>query len=120
MTRHNTPPITEINLVKGHEHEGVRKRQPSHPFIDPRDTEFPEKVTEPEREVIYRELHWHEERIDALEAWKQDTTNAKSIPATFNGPGGFSITGNWRFIIGIAILATVLAALFIVMRYGQF
>lgn len=118
MTRHNTPPVTEINLVKGHE-PGVRQRQPSHPFIDPRDTEFPEKITEPEREAIYRELHVHEERLDALEVWKQETLNAKSIPATLNGPGGFSITGNWRVVAGVAILAALVTILYILKRYGN-
>lgn len=119
MTRRNTPSVVEINLVKGHEPEGVRQRQPSHPFIEPRDTEAPEKLLEPEREHIYRELHEHEERLDALELWKSDIEKAKSIPATFNAPGGFSITGNWRFVAGIAILAALVLVLYIVMRYGK-
>jgi hypothetical protein len=118
MTRHNTPPVTEINLVKGHEPE-IRKRQPSHPIIDLRDDENPQKVSEPEREAIFRELHDHEERLDSLEAWKQDTVNAKSIPATLNGPGGFSITGNWRVVAGVAILAALVAILYILKRYGH-
>lgn len=119
MIRRNTPSIVEINLVKGKEPEGVRQRQPSHPLIEPRDTEAPEKILEPERENIYRELHDHEERLDALELWKGDVEKAKSIPVKFDGPGGFSITGNWRFVAGIAILAALVLILYIVMRYGK-
>lgn len=116
--RRNTPHISEINLVKGHE-PGVRERQPSHPLIDPRDTGAPEKLLEPERENIYRELHEHEERLDALETWQQEVKAAKSIPVTVGGPGGFSVTGNWRFVAGIAILTGLILVLYIVMRYGK-
>jgi len=119
MKHINPPSVTEINLAKGHEPEGVHRRQPSHPFIEPRDTEFPEKLTEPEREAIFRELHTHEERLDALESWKRDTVNAKSIPVKLDGPGGFSITSNWRFIAGLAVLAALVAVLYIIIRYGH-
>lgn len=119
MNRRNTPPIVEINLVKGNDPVGVRQRQPSHPLLEPRDTEAPSKLLEPERENIYRELGRHEERLDALEAWKSDVVKAKSIPATVNGPGGFSITGSWRFIAGLAILTALVAVLYILVRYGK-
>ncbi|MDD5547273.1 MAG: hypothetical protein PHO67_08995, partial [Candidatus Omnitrophica bacterium] len=82
------------------------------------DTEAPEKLLEPEREHIYRELHEHEERLDALENWQQEVKAAKSIPVTVGGPGGFSITGNWRIVAGIAILTALVAVLYIVVRYG--
>jgi hypothetical protein len=88
-------------------------------MIDLRDEASPEKVTEPEREAIYRELYAQEKRIDSLEVWKQEMMNAKSLPVKLDGPGGFSITGNWRFIAGLAILATLIAILYILMRYGK-
>lgn len=104
MTRHNTPES--------------RPRQPSHPIIDSRDEAHPEDLTEAEREPIYRELHEHEVRIDTLEKWKVEMTNANSIPATLNAPGGFSVTGNWRLIAGICVLAAIVGILYIVVRYG--
>lgn len=117
MTRRNTPHVTEINLVKGHE-PGVRQRQPSHPLIEPRDTEAPEKLLEPEREHIYRELHEHDERIHALEDWQHVVEASQSIPAKFDVPGKFSITGSWKLLAVIAVLVTIVAVLYIVVRYG--
>jgi hypothetical protein len=118
MIRRNTPPIVEINLVKGNDPIGVRQRQPSHPLIESRDTEAPEKLLEPERENIYRQLEQHEGRIDSLEIWQREVVAAKSMPVKLDGPGGFSITGNWRFIAGIAFLTALVAVLYIVLRYG--
>jgi hypothetical protein len=111
-------PIAEINLVKGKEPMGVRERHPSHPLIESRDTNSPEKLLDLEREKIYLELGQHDIRIDALECWKKEMTAAKSMPVKLDGPGGISITGSWRLVVGIAILAALVTILYIVMRYG--
>lgn len=114
-----TPTVTEINLVKGHEPVGVRQRCQSHPLIESYDSKHPEKLLDPERELIYRELEQHEKRLDTLDEYVQQLRSAKSIPVKLGGPGGFSITGNWRFIGSIAVLISLVAILYIVLRYGK-
>ena len=82
-----------------------RERQKSAPFIDHRDSE---EMTTPDREWCAQMLKEHEERYHAVRS---------SEPVKLTGKG-FTLTGNWRAVVGIVALLSLVAITAILAKYG--
>lgn len=80
------------------------------------------QITTPEREHIFADLQvhndilrQHEQRLDEIDKLLRE--NSKSMPVTVKGPKGISVTGNWRTVVFLAILASLVAITYIALPY---
>jgi hypothetical protein len=82
-----------------------RERQITHPIIDHRDSD---EMPEFDREWCARLLKEHEERYHAVH---------NSEPVKLTGKG-FALSGNWRAVVAIVALLSLVAITAILSKYG--
>jgi hypothetical protein len=81
------------------------------------DDPSPRALTDLEREHFFNDLQEHSDTLKDHEKRIDDLEKNRSMPVTISGPKGLSITGSWRVVLALAILATIVSLFYLGIRY---
>jgi hypothetical protein len=113
-TRKKSYPVIEVDARRTAD---LSTLEHTSSMTESHDDPEPQKLIDPEREHIYQDLREHNDQLRNHEQRIRVLESSQSMPVTFNGPKGFSVTGSWRVVLAISSLASVVAIAYFVFHY---